>query len=264
MSFGIRDRIRPTAFSVMPGTRTAAAAANGEVSASDRQRAMSWAQRLKRVFAIDIETCQQCSGRLRVIASIEEPAVIERILEHLGHTAEPGSARWRPRSAVIGPVSARSNGLAPDIMAPYTYYPPTAYLYITNKIGNITTIIGYMVCEMTPALEAVFGNRTAASVLLFLENYDSGHASRIAKAYEIPLYAVQKQLQKLEAAGVLVSRKVGRTRVFEFNPRNPMTERLRQFLAAELRALPEDITAEYFRERQRPRRSGKPLERASE
>jgi hypothetical protein len=39
---------------------------------------MSWAQRLKRVFAIDIETCQQCGGRLRVIASIEQPAVIER------------------------------------------------------------------------------------------------------------------------------------------------------------------------------------------
>jgi len=37
----------------------------------------------------DIETCRQCGGRLRVIASIEAPAVIERILEHLGHTAEP-------------------------------------------------------------------------------------------------------------------------------------------------------------------------------
>ena len=117
---------------------------------------------------------------------------------------------------------------------------------------------------MTPALEAIFGNRSAASVLLFLENYNSGHASRIAHAYGIPLYAVQKQLQKLEAAGVLTSRKVGRTRVFEFNSRNPMTERLRQFLAAELKALPESITAEYFRDRQRPRRSGKPLERASE
>jgi len=46
-------------------------------------------QRLKRVFAIDIETCRQCSGKLRMIASIEEPAVIERILEHLRHTAEP-------------------------------------------------------------------------------------------------------------------------------------------------------------------------------
>jgi hypothetical protein len=38
--------------------------------------AMTWAQRLKRVFAIDIETCRRCGGRLRVIASIEDPAVI--------------------------------------------------------------------------------------------------------------------------------------------------------------------------------------------
>jgi len=50
---------------------------------------MSWSQRLKRVFEIDIETCQQCGGHLRVIASIEQAAVIERILDHLGHTVEP-------------------------------------------------------------------------------------------------------------------------------------------------------------------------------
>ena len=70
-------------------TRTAASAVRGEGSVSDRQRAMNWAQPLKRVFAIDIETCRQCGGKLRVIASIEQPAVIERILEHLRHTAEP-------------------------------------------------------------------------------------------------------------------------------------------------------------------------------
>jgi hypothetical protein len=40
------------------------------------------------VFAIEIETCRQCGGRLRVIASIEAPAVIERILKHLGRDAE--------------------------------------------------------------------------------------------------------------------------------------------------------------------------------
>jgi hypothetical protein len=45
---------------------------------------MSWAQRLKRVFAIDIERCRRCGGKLRVIASIEDPALIERILRHLG------------------------------------------------------------------------------------------------------------------------------------------------------------------------------------
>lgn len=73
---------------VVPRTRAATATERAEVSVSDRQRAMSWAQRLRRVFAIDIETCRQCGGKLRVIASIEQPAVIERILDHLGHIAE--------------------------------------------------------------------------------------------------------------------------------------------------------------------------------
>jgi hypothetical protein len=53
---------------------------------------MSWAQRLKRVFAIEIERCVSCGGRLEVIASIEEPALIERILEHLQQRAQADQA----------------------------------------------------------------------------------------------------------------------------------------------------------------------------
>ena len=49
---------------------------------------MSWAQRLKRVFASEIETCRRCGGKLEVIASIEEPALIERILAHLKRQGE--------------------------------------------------------------------------------------------------------------------------------------------------------------------------------
>ena len=45
---------------------------------------MTWAQRLKRVFAIEIEKCEKCGGPVRVIASIEDPDVIEKILKHLG------------------------------------------------------------------------------------------------------------------------------------------------------------------------------------
>ena len=45
--------------------------------------AMSWAQRLKRVFDIDIETCSVCGGSMKVIACIEDPAVIKQILAHL-------------------------------------------------------------------------------------------------------------------------------------------------------------------------------------
>jgi hypothetical protein len=40
------------------------------------------------VFAIDIETCGQCGGRLRVIASIEEPDIG---FERLEARQEPGA-----------------------------------------------------------------------------------------------------------------------------------------------------------------------------
>jgi hypothetical protein len=36
-----------------------------EKTVSDRHRAMTWAQRLKRVFAIEIQTCRRCGGKLR-------------------------------------------------------------------------------------------------------------------------------------------------------------------------------------------------------
>ena len=44
---------------------------------------MTWAQRLKRVFGIDIETCSLCGGVVKIIASIEDPVVIAKILSHL-------------------------------------------------------------------------------------------------------------------------------------------------------------------------------------
>ena len=60
---------------------------------------MSWAQRLKRVFKLDLETCEGCGGQVRVIASIEDPLVIARILEHLERRAGPPGQR----PAVRGP-----------------------------------------------------------------------------------------------------------------------------------------------------------------
>jgi len=47
-----------------------------------RHPAMTWAQRLKRVFNIDMSIYPKCGGEARVIASIEDQSVIERILNH--------------------------------------------------------------------------------------------------------------------------------------------------------------------------------------
>jgi hypothetical protein len=54
---------------------------------------MGWARLLKPVFNLDLEHCPQCGGEFRIIAAIEEPAVIVRILTHLGLPA-----RAPPRS----------------------------------------------------------------------------------------------------------------------------------------------------------------------
>ena len=54
------------------------------------------ARLLKRVFDIDLEACPQCVGDLKIIAAIEEPALIVRILTHLGL---PG--RSLPRSLAL-------------------------------------------------------------------------------------------------------------------------------------------------------------------
>lgn len=52
-------------------------------SFAERHMAMTWAQRLKRVFNIDIETCEKCQGPVRIIACVKDPVVIKKILNHL-------------------------------------------------------------------------------------------------------------------------------------------------------------------------------------
>ena len=65
---------------------------------AERRASMTWAQRLKRVFNIDIETCTQCGGAVNVIASIEDPVVIKQILDHLKQKGEIQKAVRLPES----------------------------------------------------------------------------------------------------------------------------------------------------------------------
>ena len=85
---------------------------NAEVrTPAERHTAMTWAQRLKRVFNIDIEACSLCAGPVRVIASIEDQDVIDGILSHL-RDKEQGSPSPAPpdttnQSATCHAVSFR-------------------------------------------------------------------------------------------------------------------------------------------------------------
>jgi hypothetical protein len=66
---------------------------------------MTWAQRLKRVFGIEIETCAVCGGALRIIACIEDPAVIKKILTYIDSKNACAEPAWLPPSRA--PLQAR-------------------------------------------------------------------------------------------------------------------------------------------------------------
>jgi len=65
---------------------------------AERRASMTWAQRLKRVFNIDIETCIECGGAVKIIASIEDPAVIKQILAHLDQRVASSEVARLPQS----------------------------------------------------------------------------------------------------------------------------------------------------------------------
>ena len=65
---------------------------------AERRASMTWAQRLKRVFNIDIQTCQTCGGTMKVIACIDDPAVIKKILDHLKSKYETRELSLLPES----------------------------------------------------------------------------------------------------------------------------------------------------------------------
>ena len=77
---------------------------------AERRAAMTWAQRLKRVFNIDIETCSECGGAVKVIACIEDPVVIKKILTHLKEKAAPEPAGLLPSVRAPPPVSIQRTG----------------------------------------------------------------------------------------------------------------------------------------------------------
>jgi hypothetical protein len=65
---------------------------DGEAPKKSPPRYYAWADLMRRTFGYDVNACLECGGRMKLIAMIEEPAVIEKILSHLGLPTEPPHA----------------------------------------------------------------------------------------------------------------------------------------------------------------------------
>ncbi len=108
-------------------------------------------------------------------------------------------------------------------------------------------------------IEAIFGNRTAERVLLYLSQNDQSYGKEIADRLGVSLNLVQRQLSRLEDAGVLAAQLRGRMRFFTLNPRYPFTPELRALLEKAIAFVPAREREKYAPRRNRPRAPGKAL-----
>jgi predicted transcriptional regulator len=108
------------------------------------------------------------------------------------------------------------------------------------------------------AVSSPFGSQTRTRLLVALELLEQSYARELARLLGASLSAVQKGLASLERDALIAGRLVGRTRLFQIDPR--------YFAAAQLRALltkmlvvDRGLKAQAAELRRRPRRTGKRL-----
>jgi DNA-binding transcriptional ArsR family regulator len=108
-------------------------------------------------------------------------------------------------------------------------------------------------------LDKILGSDIAMKIMLHLVHYEEIYPSAVAKDYELTLSAVQKQFARFEEAGVLVSKLVGKTRVYFFNKKSKAAIKFYEFIKVYYDGLSVKDKEMIFSERRRPRRPGKPV-----
>jgi hypothetical protein len=91
-----------------PAASEEVAARRAERGAARCPRYWAWATLMRRAFGIDVLACPRGGGRLRLIATVEDPAVVGTILAHLGLLHPGGSPGPAPPSADL-PVAVPSH-----------------------------------------------------------------------------------------------------------------------------------------------------------
>lgn len=108
-------------------------------------------------------------------------------------------------------------------------------------------------------IEVLLGSKNAERVLIYIFAREEGYPREIARFFKTDLKSIQNQLDKLETGGVLVSREVGRTRPYVFNPRYPFLTELKSLLEKAFSFYSAKEQQELKMNRRRPRAKGKAL-----
>lgn len=127
------------------------------------------------------------------------------------------------------------------------------YVVISNKVIDKSNIF----TDNVGMLDKLFGNDTLVMILLNLFHYGEVYSSLIEKNTGTGSRAILNQLNKMEEGGFFVSRQVGRTRLYQFNPKSPFTKPIKEIINITYSNLSLKQKEKMFQERVRPRAKGK-------
>lgn len=106
-------------------------------------------------------------------------------------------------------------------------------------------------------IDKLFGNETLAMIFLNLYHYDEVYCALIERNTGIGSRAILNQLNKMEEVGVLISKVVGRSRLYQFNPKSPVIKPLKEIIKITYSNMNIKMKEKMFKERMRPRAKGK-------
>ncbi len=108
-------------------------------------------------------------------------------------------------------------------------------------------------------LEKILGSDIAMKIMLHLIHYGEIYPSAVANDYKVSLSGTQKQFERFEEAGILVSKLVGKSRVYFFNKKSPAVKPFIDLVKVYYDGLSLEDKEMIFGNRRRPRRPGKPV-----
>ncbi len=121
--------------------------------------------------------------------------------------------------------------------------------------------ISHKITDNIVMLDKLFGNETLALILLNLYHYGEVYSALVEKNTGIASRPILNQLNKMEEAGIFVSRVVGRSRLYQFNPKSPVIRPLKEIINITYSNMTLKMKEEMFKERMRPRAKGKEVKK---
>lgn len=109
------------------------------------------------------------------------------------------------------------------------------------------------------ALAELFGSRAAEAVLLHLYHHGESYGRAVSADFSISLDSVQRQLEKFAGAGALVSKRQGRTLLYQWNAKSRLAARLKELTGVVYEGIPLETRSQLFQVRRRPRAKDKPV-----